>query len=359
MVQAPQAGLQQDRQQQGSSSPLRAAAQSSFCEPACSSPMVNQCSPNLGRGMDRPRSPGSILRPHSSASVFNTRRQPGRWQQQLQQSPDSTPVMRHVQQWQQQQELLQHQHHQHLQGLQCSSLDPLGRSSTPEPAAAVADQQHTAGLGCTGDDGVADALTDEVLLYGELMCALRRAGGGLRAEAILEQLLQELGAARAGLSSEHGEVRVLRGTLAALQEEHRQCQAGKHVMQVGLRWAGWSAVSSVGCCDQAAAESFWAAMDMFNIHHSLCMCNHTRSLPQPHCGLCCCPAEPAAGGAGAAGVLPGQSQGRLLRQGHVPAAAAAAGAGAGPAAGGPNSAQAHEQAGGTAAEGTCSTGELP
>jgi hypothetical protein len=148
--------------------------------------------------------------------------------------------MRHVQQWQQQQELLQHQHHQHLQGLACSSLDPMGRNSSPEPAAKLAptaDQLHFAGAGGTAIDienaAAGDALTDEVLLYGELMCALRRAGGGLRAEAILEQLLQELGAARAGLSSERGEVRVLRGTLAALQEEHRQCQAAKHVLEVG------------------------------------------------------------------------------------------------------------------------------
>jgi hypothetical protein len=153
--------------------------------------------------------------------------------------------MRHVQQWQQQQEQLQHHHHQHLQGLRNSSLDPLGRNSSPEPATTAAatfaptvHQQHAAapgGAGLEADGGAGpDALTDEVLLYGELMCALRRAGGGLRAEAILEQLLQELGAARAGLSSERGEVRVLRSTLVALQEEHRQCQDAKHVMQVRL-----------------------------------------------------------------------------------------------------------------------------
>jgi hypothetical protein len=145
--------------------------------------------------------------------------------------------MRHVQQWQQQQEQLQHQHHQHLQGLRNSSLDPLGRNSSPEPAttaaATFAPTVHQQQTGGNEAEGGADALTDEVLLYGELMVALRRAGGGLRAEAILEQLLQELGAARAGLSSERGEVRVLRSTLVALQEEHRQCQDAKHVLQVG------------------------------------------------------------------------------------------------------------------------------
>jgi hypothetical protein len=175
-----------------------------------------------------------------------------------------------VQQWQQQQELLQHQHHQHLQELRCSSLDPLGRNSSPEPATAAvtlapaADQHHIAGLGGIANGGAAaDVLTDEVLLYGELMCALRRAGGGLRAEAILEQLLQELGAARAGLCSERGEVRVLRGTLAALQEEHRQCQASKHVLQASFQQAGLAVSSGNWATRQQlqalAQPSTWSA----------------------------------------------------------------------------------------------------
>jgi hypothetical protein len=74
---------------------------------------------------------------------------------------------------------------------------------------------------------------DEVLLYGELMSALRRGGGSLRAEAILEQLLQELGAARAVLSSERGDGRNTRARLDALEEQHSGCADSKRMLQVG------------------------------------------------------------------------------------------------------------------------------
>jgi hypothetical protein len=79
-----------------------------------------------------------------------------------------------------------------------------------------------------GEEGV----TDEVLLYGELMTALRRGGGSLRAEAILEQLLQELGAARAALSSERGEGRAVRARLEVLEEEHTGCKDSRKGLQV-------------------------------------------------------------------------------------------------------------------------------
>jgi hypothetical protein len=88
--------------------------------------------------------------------------------------------------------------------------------------------------------GVAD---DDVLLYGELMSALRRGGGSLRSEAILEQLLQELGAARAALSSERGEGRAVRARLDSLEEQHSGCADSKKMLQVGGELWG----ACVGC----------------------------------------------------------------------------------------------------------------
>jgi hypothetical protein len=89
-------------------------------------------------------------------------------------------------------------------------------------------QQAAAGEEQQQDPGV----SDEVLLYGELMTALKRAGGSLRAETILEQLLQELGAARAALSSERGEGRSMRARLEELEGQHAGCKDSKAGLQV-------------------------------------------------------------------------------------------------------------------------------
>eukprot|EP00775_Hariotina_reticulata_P006386 gene6386-6618_t len=74
-------------------------------------------------------------------------------------------------------------------------------------------------------------MPDEAELHGELLTAVRRGAGGLRAEAILEKLLQQVGATRAGLVAEAGEVRVLRKRLAELQQEHMGCDGGRRLLQ--------------------------------------------------------------------------------------------------------------------------------
>lgn len=98
-------------------------------------------------------------------------------------------------------------------------------------------------------------MDDEVLLYGELMTALRRGGGSLRAEAILEQLLQELGATRAALSSERGEGRTMRARLETLEEQHSGCADSKKMLQVrpwlGLGFAGEGGLRGEGRATQA------------------------------------------------------------------------------------------------------------
>lgn len=92
------------------------------------------------------------------------------------------------------------------------------------------EQQQQADAGEEQQQG--EGLSDEVLLYGELMTALKRAGGSLRAETILEQLLQELGAARAALSSERGEGRAVRARLDELEGQHAGCKDTKTSLQV-------------------------------------------------------------------------------------------------------------------------------
>lgn len=97
-----------------------------------------------------------------------------------------------------------------------------------------------------------EAANDEVLLYGELLSALRRGGGtSLRAEAILEQLLQELGAARAALSTQRGEGLALRSRLASLEAQHSGCHSSKKRLQVRrtvVAMGGHVDVRSVACC---------------------------------------------------------------------------------------------------------------
>lgn len=181
-----------------------------YFEPACSSPMVNQCSPNL---------PGSAA-PHSAASVSNAVRTASRWQQQLlqeqQYSLESRPTDHHVQQWQQQQERLQ------------GRPEETGCAS---PGSAAASVQAADNVRPASDNG--RTLAEEVVLYGELMTALRRAGCGVRAETILEKLLQELGATRAALNAERGEADSLRADLAGLQDQHADCDQAKRLLQVG------------------------------------------------------------------------------------------------------------------------------
>lgn len=107
-------------------------------------------------------------------------------------------------------------------------------------AASTAPQQDTEQQQAdAGEEQQQDAgASDEVLLYGELMTALKRAGGSLRAETILEQLLQELGAARAALSSERGEGRALRARLEELEGQHAGCKDTKTSLQVTALRAG-------------------------------------------------------------------------------------------------------------------------
>jgi hypothetical protein len=125
----------------------------------------------------------------------------------------------------------QHQHHV----LQADGGGGLGESGESRPLAGA--DVHAAGgtdeqQQRHEDDAAAAAVVeDEVLLYGELMTAVRRGGGGLRAEAILEQLLQELGAARAGLSAERGEARVLRSRLQEVEGQHVGCEPSRKLLQ--------------------------------------------------------------------------------------------------------------------------------
>jgi len=151
--------------------------------------------------------------------------------------------------WQRRQELLAHRQLEQQQ--HCHELPAEGAAQQKAlctanqqklaPAAAVV-AAAAAGHGVIPSSGgsVASSIglhlvalePDEAELQGELMTAIKRGGGGLRAEAILEQLLQQLGAARAGLVAEAGEVRVLRSRLAELQQEHTGCDAGRRLLKV-------------------------------------------------------------------------------------------------------------------------------
>lgn len=211
---------------------------------------------------------------------------------------------------------------------------------TAAAAAAAADdddgsgfeqQQHHAdergGAATDGDVGHKDGHggddDDEVLLYGELMSALRRGGGGsLRSEAILEQLLQELGAARAALSAERGEARALKARLKDVEEQHAGCGGGKKELQV------WGVLCvcmlETTRCVQRSAFCYEATHKGWLLQS----CQTVSRLLLTHCPCHCCVHTNTAGaGAGPAAPARGitkAAQGGVGRQGPVPAPPAAA-----------------------------------
>jgi hypothetical protein len=150
--------------------------------------------------------------------------------------------------WQRRQELLAHrqleqqQHSQELPAEGAAQQKALYTANQQKLAPAAVVAAAAAGHGVIPSSGgsVASSIglhlvalePDEAELHGELMTAVKRGGGGLRAEAILEQLLQQLGAARAGLVAEAGEVRVLKSRLEELQQEHTGCDAGRRLLKV-------------------------------------------------------------------------------------------------------------------------------
>lgn len=178
--------------------------------------MVNQRSPNL------PTSTAA----HSATSISNSVKIESRLQQQLLQqrqhhSADSTPAKRQIDQWQHQQERWQNR----AEAAGLGFADPVS-----SPTAAMLQT----GLDIDPLTDTGRVLADEVVLYGELMTVLRRAGGGLRAETILQQLLQELGSTRAALAADRGELKSLHADLANLQEQHADCDQAKQLLQVCL-----------------------------------------------------------------------------------------------------------------------------
>lgn len=192
-------------------------AAKSLCDLACSSPMVNQRSPDLH---DR-------VAPHSAESACNKlqprkilqqmQQQQQQYQQQYQQAPQLVPVNSNIEHWQQQQEQLQGQ---------AEAAD----SHSPQRHALVA----RSAAGTVLDQG--RLMADEVLLYGELMTALHKKGGNLRAETILQQLIQDLSHTRATSAAAQRELKSCECRLLELQHQHAECEVVSKALQVRQCW---------------------------------------------------------------------------------------------------------------------------
>lgn len=133
-----------------------------------------------------------------------------------------------------QQQEEQHSHgsaHHAADGGVLTTWGKLFPSDTSKQAADGHHREQSRSVSPGRGSGIAVQVSDEAGMYGELMAAIRRGGAGLHAESILERLLNELGAARASLSSERGELRALKATLSDLQTEDLGCEGARRLAQ--------------------------------------------------------------------------------------------------------------------------------